>query len=210
MKRTPDFSKRPRVVGPVTERVGGYSWTGYYLRWTDPRTGRYHRRRFRELDGPGGALVAKAELEVEFLNCEATHRLRQTSLEEAQLREAEDAVARLGVRHTLREAVDYFLARHQAAGEAMTLCGARAAFLDAKEAEGLRPQSLRQLAATLRAFFAWLDPGRVEGEPAGNLRTVESVTPGDVQGWLAGLRNRRGDGPAVPKTRNNYRADLRC
>src|SRR5690606_9189477 len=118
----------------------------------------------------------------------ASHRV-VTRLDAEQVKEAEDAIHRLGSRYTLREAVDYFIRHFCEPDFKITMKDARMKFIEGKEREGVRERSRTQLESTLKIFEKSLGKGDPE---IGQAVHIHEVTADDVEKFLRGLRAKDG------------------
>ena len=144
------------------------------------------------------ALRFIAEKQIEVLNSEKLHTVT-TRLTPAQIAQAESAFTRLG-KHSIDEAVSFYLGNAATPDTPTELKVAIREFLIAKEGEGLRPQSLRQLESTLSRF-------KTHAERKG-AQNVHECLAAVVESFLKSLRAKNGVDKASAKTWNNYRADL--
>lgn len=178
----------------ITESKDGFQWTTYLVQgWREGAA--WKRRKFKDHDK---ALAFIYRKQVELANDSgASHRV-VTRLDEDQVKEAEDAIHRLGTRYTLREAVDYFIRHFCEPDFKITIKEATVKFIEGKEREGVRERSRTQLESTLKRFETFLGEGV----------HVHEATADDVERFLRGVRAKGGVEKASRKTWNNYRADL--
>lgn len=157
------------------------------------------KRRLKQFASRAKAQEFIATESISMLNAEALHTIT-TRLTPEQVRQAETAFNRLGDRGTLDEVISHYLDKAARPEQAVELRPAIREFHIAKERQGLRPQSLRQLESTLSMFRAY-----AEGKGANHVHDCDAAT---VEGFLRSLRAKGGVERATPKTWNNYRADL--
>ena len=118
----------------ITESKDGFQWNTYLVQgWREGDA--WKRKKFKDHDD---ALAFIYRKQVELANDSgASHRV-VTRLDEYQIKEAEDAIHRLGSRYTLREAVDYFISHFCEPDFKITIKDAKVKFIEGKEREGLR------------------------------------------------------------------------
>lgn len=175
-----------------TERKDGYSWRTYLVQgWQED--GKWKRRKFKSLRD-ANAFVDRKQVELKKIG--GANRLITSHLSDEQIREAEDAVHRLGDRYSIREAIDYFLAHFCDPDFKIRIGDAIKRFIGAKEKD-IRARSIQQLESTLNRFETFVENAY-----------VHEVTPADIDRFLRSLRAKDGKERASRKTWNNYRADL--
>jgi hypothetical protein len=151
-RRSPREAFGKLSLREITERKDGYSWTTFLVQgWRTP-DGQHGRKKFKTRAEAEAFIATKG---VELANSDTALHNVVTRLSKAHVEEAEAAFNRLGGRHTLGEAVDYFLRHFAQPDNPVALDSARDAFLDAREREGVRPRSLVQLRSTLGQFIAF-------------------------------------------------------
>lgn len=132
------------------------------------------RKRFKTLGEAEGALSVHR---VKATNSKTALNSITTPLSLDEVRDAEAALTRLKGRHSLAEAVDYFLRHYAAPDEAKPLPDAQADFLDAREKGGVRPRSILQLKSTIKAFIAWKTLAALPPEFAPDVRLAQASLP---------------------------------
>ena len=157
------------------------------------------KRRLKQFASKAKAQEFVATESISMLNAEALHTIT-TRLTPEQVRQAETAFNRLGDRGTLDEAVTLYLGKAAPPETPKPLKEAMVAFLIGKEAEELRPQSIRQLQSTVSRFIAAVE--------ARGVNHVHEVSSGDVKLFLRSLRAKNKVDAATTKTKRNYRLDL--
>ena len=174
------------------EKRGVYYHTHLVQGWKED--GKWKKKEFKDIkDAERFAALKRVELE----NRGRKLHLQSTSLDETQIREAEDAINNLGEAYTLRQAVDYFLSNHRPPSHTVSLEDALKLYLEDCERSGTRERTIKQKYSTLMAVSKELD------NPL-----VHEVTPAKIQQFLRGLRAKGGMTPATRKTWNNYRNDI--
>ncbi len=178
----------------ITESKDGFTWSTWLVQgWKEGDA--WKRRKFKDRSDAEAFIYRK---QVELANDSgASHRV-VTRLNEDQVKEAEDAIHRLGDRYSLREAVDYFIRHFCEPDFVITIGDAKKQFKDGKEREGVRERSIRQLDSTITRFETFLGAGV----------HLHEITADDVERFLRSLRAKDGVEKASRKTWNNYRADL--
>lgn len=192
-KRSPREIFGKLSVREIAQTKDGYTWTSYLVQGFRDAEGRHARRKFKT---HGEAVAFIGTKGVELVNADTTLHTVVTRLTKAQVEEAEGAFSRLAGRHSLGEAVDYFLRDFAQPDDPKPLDRARDAFLDAREREGVRPRSLVQLRSTLGQFIGFatlaklpeavrpeLDRVRakVEADRAASLAEVIAAVPADLR-----------------------------
>ncbi len=160
--------------------------------------GKGGKRYTKQFADKGDAQRYKSKKELALLTDEPINPI-VTRLTPGQVAQAESAFTRLGS-HTLDEAVSFFLGNAATPDNPTALKVAIREFLIAKEGEGLRPQSLRQLESTNTRFKV-----HAMNQGALNVHECNAVI---VESFLKSLRAKNGVDKASAKTWNNYRADL--
>jgi hypothetical protein len=151
-KRSPRETFGKLSMREITSAKDGYSWKTYLVQgWLDEK-GRHARRKFKTREEAEAFIATKG---VELANADTSLHSIVTRLTKAQVEEAEGAFSRLAGRHTLGDAVDYFLRTFAQPDNPVPLDDARDAFLDARERDGVRPRSLVQLRSTLGQFIGF-------------------------------------------------------
>jgi hypothetical protein len=198
-KKSTDATRYPAgeftlTLREITESKDGFQWNTYLVQgWREGDA--WKRKKFKDHDD---ALAFIYRKQVELANDSgASHRV-VTRLDEDQIKEAEDAIHRLGSRYTLREAVDYFISHFCEPDFKITIKDAKVKFIEGKEREGLREQSRKQLEYSVTRLETFLRPGIF----------IHEITSNDVERFLKGLRAKGGVEKASKKTWNNFRADL--
>jgi site-specific recombinase XerD len=188
-------------IREINESKDGFQWSTFLVQgWREGDA--WKRRKFKDKDAALSFIYKK---QVELANdYGASHRV-VTRLNDDQVKEAEDAIHRLGSRYTLREAVDYFIRHFCEPDFKITMKDARTKFIEGKEREGVRERSRTQLESTLKIFEKSLGKGDPE---IGQAVHIHEVTAEDVEKFLRSLRAKGGVEKASRKTWNNYRADL--
>jgi hypothetical protein len=185
----------------ITESKDGFQWETWLVQgWREGDV--WKRRKFKdrsEADAFIDLMVAKLK------NISSEMQSVVTRLNADQVKEAEEAVNRLGSRYTLREAVDYFIKHFCDPDFKITMRDARVKFIEGKELEKVRERSRKQLESTIKGFEKFLGDGNAE---IGQARHIHDITADDVERFLRGLRAKDGVQKATRKTWNNYRADL--
>lgn len=133
-------------------REGGYSWTEFIVQGWRDESGRHARKKFKTRADAEAFVATK---NVELTNADTALNNVVTRLSKAQVEEAEAAFTRLASRHSLGEAVDYFLRHFAQPDSPVPLDVARDAFLEARGREGVRSRSLVQLRSSLGQFVAF-------------------------------------------------------
>lgn len=183
------------TIREVFYQKNGTTYTSWQVQgWKED--GKWQRKQFKERK-KADRFVAKKN--VELLNAVKLHDVT-TKLTHAQVEEAEAAVNRLGERYSLGDAVEYFLTHFAEPEDPTTFQEAIRQFGYGKEAEGLRPQSLRQLDSTLKMFRTFMERK--------GMSFVHEPSSDDIERFLKSVRARNGVDRASRKTWNNYRADL--
>jgi len=198
-KRSALRPKRKTATGltirEITSLKHGVEYTAFLVQgWSED--GKRQRRQFKT-DAEAKRFVS--EKQVALLNNVPIHTVA-TRLNPEQINQAESAFSRLAGRATLDDAISHFLAKAAPPEKAVELRPAIRDFLIAKEREGLRAQSLRQLDSTLSRF-------RDHAETKG-IKNVHDCDAATVENFLRSLRAKGGVERATAKTWNNYRADL--
>lgn len=181
------------TIKQMVKRSGGHQWSTWLVQgWQED--GKWKRRQFKERrDAEAFAAVKRIELQ----NADSRLQNRVTTLTSEQVRQAESAFTRLGDRYTLDQAVDFFLGHFCEPDFVIRWKKAVEQYLEAKEDEGVRANTLRQAQSVLAMAQRFFD------NPY-----VHEITSQDVERFLKGLRAKDGTNRATPKTWNNYRADL--
>lgn len=151
-KRTPRETFGKLSLREITESKAGYSWRTYIVQGWREADGRHGRKRFKTREEAEAFIATKG---VELANADTSLHSIVTRLTKVQVEEAEGAFSRLAGRHTLGEAVDYFLRTFAQPDNPVPLDDARDSFLDARERDGVRPRSLVQLRSTLGQFIGF-------------------------------------------------------
>lgn len=198
-KRTRTTAKKNNP-GKLTIREISYSKEGKtYTSWQVQgwkENGKWQRKQFKERK-KAERFVAKKS--VELLNAVQLHDVT-TKLRPGEVEEAENAFRRLNGRYSLDEAVEFFLAHYAEPEEPKSFKEAERQFIYGKEAEGVRPRSLKQLESTLGMFRKFM-------ERKGFSHIHEPSTQ-DIEKFLRSIRAKNGVDAASRKTWNNYRGDL--
>lgn len=181
-------------VREITSSKDGFEWTTHLVEWRE--NGERFRKKFKDAAEAEGFVATK---QVELANGSALNAVT-TRLTGEQVAEAEAAFQRLGDRYKLEEAVSFFLDHFAEPENPTTFADALRAFALGKEAEGVRPRSLRQLDSTLGQFRTF-----AEGRGINHVHEADAKV---VEAFLKSLRARNGVDTASRKTWNNYRADL--
>jgi site-specific recombinase XerC len=193
----PKKAPKPLTIREITVERNGSSYRRFRVEgYRDSDTG---KRRLREFSDRAEATRFVAEQEIAAANREPIRSVI-TRLTPDQIAQAESAFSRLGESHTLDEAVSHFLAKVAPPEKPIDIKAGLVAFLIAKEQEGLREQSLKQLEHTLGRFR-----DAVHRRGVIHLHECDAAT---VETFLRSLRAKGGVEKASPKTWNNFRADL--
>lgn len=198
-KRSPLKPKRKTATGLTIREIkavkNGVEYTAFQVQgWSE--NGKRQRRQFPTEEK---ARLFFSEKQLAILNNVPLHTVA-TRLTPEQIAQAESAFSRLAGRATLDEAISHYLDKAAPPEKAVELRPAIREFLIAKERQGLRPQSRRQLESTLSRFST-----HAEGKGVNHVHDCDAAT---VENFLRSLRAKGGVERATPKTWNNYRADL--
>lgn len=184
-------------IREIVESKGGHEWVTHLVQgWRE--NGRWQRKRFRDRNEAEAFVALK---QIEITNGSEFHSVT-TRLSPEAVAEAEIALARLGGRYTLDQAVSYFLTHYAEPEERKALSDAVKGYLDAKERAGVRDRTLRQLDSTFGQFLAFAERR--------GIAEVHEIAPDDVEQYLRSLRGKDGAGPASKQSWNNRRAELRA
>jgi integrase len=156
--------------------------------------GKWMRKQFPS-ESEAKAFIAVKQ--VELINEGAKQRTVLSKLNDEQIRNAEDAIHRLGNDYTLNDAVDYFLKNHREPDYTISLSDAVRSYLVNREENGVRPRSINSTRSVLRQFIGHMEDCY-----------VHLVTGESIDGFLRSLRAKDGITKAKRKTWNNYRNDL--
>jgi hypothetical protein len=178
----------PFAIRQVTFKEHGVQYPGWFVSGT--ANGRRVRIRCKT---ESEAKMKKIEQDTLAINSERSTRFLATRLTAEQLGQAESCVDRLAPRYSLIQAVDYFLRHHHAPEFTLTVSAALARFLTAMEGQ-IRPPSLQQVSASVKALQRFTDDAQ-----------VSSITTETVERYLESMRARDGVNKASPKTWNNER-----
>jgi len=150
-------------IREVTFKDKGYEYSAIQCRWVEK--GKDKRRRFKTL---AEAKAFASIKEVELGNADVKLGNVLTRLNPAQVHEAEAAFQDLGEKYTLRQAVNFFLEHYSRPDFSISIAEAVKQFLPAKERDGVRERSIRQLESTLRQFeaFAFVESLDARGKSA--------------------------------------------
>ncbi|NRA26372.1 MAG: phage integrase N-terminal SAM-like domain-containing protein [Opitutales bacterium] len=125
-----------------------------------------------------------------ILALDTPHRTAVTVLSDVQISEAQDAFNRLGERHSLSFAVDYFLKHYREPVCDYAVKDVVHDFLHDKRAAGVRERSITQLKSTLKRFATYAERMK-----------LHDIQLEHLQGFMSKHEWSR-------KTQNNVRADL--
>lgn len=168
-------------VTKFKNRGGSYSWRV---------TGTVNGERIRKNFASHAEALNEKQQYNNVLSLDTQHRTAVTTLSDGQIAEAQDAFERLGDDHSLRFAVDYFLANYRAPNCDYTVSGVLEDFYADKRADGVRERSITQLKSTLTRFADYV---------AG--RKLHEIELTHLQAYI-----RKHDWSR--KTQNNVRADI--
>jgi integrase len=169
----------------------------YYHAWLVQgwkEKGKWKRKQFPS-ESEAKAFIAIKQ--VELINEGAKQRTVLSKLNDEQIRQAEDAIHRLGNDYTLNDAVDYFLKNHRQPNYTISLSDAVRSYLVQREENGVRPRSITSTRSVLRKFIRHMEDCH-----------VHLVTKESIDYFLRSLRAKDGITKAKRKTWNNYRNDL--
>lgn len=169
------------TITKFKNRSGSYSWRV---------TGTVNGERIRKNFASHAEALNEKQKYNDVLSLDNQHRTAITTLSDGQIAEAQDAFERLGDDHSLRFAVDYFLANYRAPNCDYTVKGVLEDFYEDKRAAGVRERSITQLKSTLTRFAAY-----VEGKKLHEVKLEHLHAYIRKHDWSR-------------KTQNNVRADI--
>jgi site-specific recombinase XerD len=188
--KAPRLSLDERVI--KDNRWPDHRYKCWFVYGSDGKGGRIQKKFQDETK----ARLWKGAKEIELANVQNRTRHVQTTLTLEQLSEAEGCIARLKIRYTLTQAVDYFLQHFHEPEFKIRFSEASVKFRGALEGQ-VRDRTLVQLKSTLGQFEKFVGDCY-----------LHEVTGKDVERYLKTLRARDGSNAASRKTWNNYRGDL--
>lgn len=178
---------------PIQPKKRGKCYTAWLVQgWKED--GKWKRKQF---PSEAKAKAFMAVKQIELINEGAKQRTVLSKLNDEQIRQAEDAIHRLGNDYSLNDAVDYFLKNHRKPDYTISLSDAVRLYLVHREEHGVRARSITSTRSVLRQFIDHMEDCNV------HLVTTESI-----DGFLRSLRAKDGITKAKRKTWNNYRNDL--
>jgi hypothetical protein len=196
--------KRTRITSSknsaskITVRAHQYQKRGvYYDTWLVQgwkENGKWQKKQFKSEDEAKSFASTK---QIEKVNTGRKQDLHLTSLNESQLREAEDAIKSLGDSYTIKQAIEYFLKNHRHPEQRIAISSAMRIYLDDCENEGTRTRTITQKRLIIEKLFATLDDC-----------DVDNVTKEQAEAFLRNLRGKDGVSKATRKTWNNCRNEL--
>lgn len=197
MKRkriTPHKSAASEItIRQILREKDGVSWTTHIVQgWRED--GKWKRKQFKNRsDAERFAALKRVEVE----NKGRSVRMVTTSMNDDQVKQAEDAFEKLGQSYDLADAVEFFLKNHRAPDFTITFSEGVKIYLDECEQSGVRARTISGKKSVLSLF------ARETGDPL-----VHEVTVPTIQAFLKGLRAKDSVTPATRKTWNNYRNEL--
>jgi hypothetical protein len=190
--RTKRTSGAPLRIKTRTLSAHGFSYTTHMVVGRDA-SGLRLRKCFKSREDATAFIAGE---QTRILNAETATRPVNTRLTSEQLHAAESAFTRLGARHTLDEAVSYFLDNYASPDETITLKSAVEKFSEGKS--DVRANTLRNIKSTVNRFRDHVG-GDIE---------LHMITEQNVRDFLGSLRSKDGEGDASKKTWNNARNDV--
>jgi len=185
-------NKSEARVQAIERKKDGVEWTTHMVTWYEKN--KRHRKQFKDITKAKNFANLK---NIQIHNNSAQQHSVTTSLEESEIRAAEDAILKLGGVYTLQQAIDYFLENHRPPEHKTSLNQSIIMYLDDCEASGTRARTIKQKTSILNQFK----------EHMNDAYTHES-TSDKIQSYLQRLRAKDGISKASRKTWNNYRNDL--
>jgi integrase len=184
--------KPPKTIRVETKAKDGSALVYFRVMWRDLSG----KRQAKQFSDKQSASMHSSMIHTALMNDGASRQVLSTTLAESQLRQAEQAIDRLGGKYALSDCVDFFLKHFRDPSFKITLSDASAQFL-AAQAGRIRPASMGEFKRTLRAFVV-----RV-----GDL-DVHAVNHDVVAGYLKSLTGKEPGTLAAPKTVANNRKSL--
>jgi hypothetical protein len=181
------------TVRPYSYEKKGIFYTSHLVQgWKEG--GKWKKREFKD---EVKAKTFAALKEIEIKNKGRAVRMVNTSMNDAQVKEAENAFEKLGKSYSLTDAVAFFLKNHRAPDFTIPISEGVKIYLDECEQNGVRPRTLTGKKSVLSLFV------RETSDPL-----AHEVTAPTIQAFLKSLRAKDGMTPATRKTWNNYRNEL--
>lgn len=181
------------TIREVLREKNGSIWTTHLVQgWQED--GKWKRKQFHDRsEAERFAALKRVELENEG----RAVRMVNTSMTDAQVKEAEAAFEKLGTSYTLSDAIAFFLKNHRAPDFTISMAEGLRVYLDECEQGGVRQRTIIGKRSVLSLFCS------ETGNPL-----VHEVTAPKIQAFLKSLRAKDGITPATRKTWNNYRNEL--
>jgi len=158
------------------------------------KDGKWQKKQFAS-EADANAYAASININLE--NQGEERKLVLTSLNDKQVRAAENVFRELGNSYTIEEVAEFFLKHNRAPDFSIDILDGLEIYLNEKAHEGVRPVTLKKTNGVLRAF------AKYAGDPL-----VHTVTKESIDAYLKTLRANDGTSPAKRKTWNNHRNEI--